>query len=400
MATLCKNCGRPVKFDPASQRLTCDFCGSKFRPDEVEEYAKDLLEDVVPQKTESDDYMDTYVYSCSSCGGEVFVNGSEASTTCIYCGSSSVVFSRIAKNKKPDFIIPFRVSKEEAIKQVRNEFKKGITIPREVKKFRSEDVRGIYIPYWIVNAEHHGSVSLQGTKRSGKYSFPTYYARTGYMEIKDLPVESSTMLSDESSMRLEPFNLGLLKPFDENYLLGFYSNIADIDFGDLQDAVETRGKDIFEEYAKHSTNSDTLPNVTRAYHDTLIDYTSLRYAMFPAWFITYFYKGQFNTILVNGETGKVVCGVPWNKPLIYTLYGVLGTLLSVGSFLMYKLIFQDMFFGPRADDIGDNLKVVLMIVMLIVAMFSVGVNKMRRTLKSLSLTQQTSTFRFVRRRQG
>ena len=161
-----------------------------------------------------------------------------------------------------------------------------------------------------------------------------------------------------------------------------------------------RGKDIFEEYAKHSTNSDTLPNVTRAYHDTLIDYTSLRYAMFPAWFITYFYKGQFNTILVNGETGKVVCGVPWNKPLIYTLYGVLGTLLSVGSFLMYKLIFQDMFFGPHADDIGDNLKVVLVFVMLILFMFSVGVDKMRRTLKSLSLTQQTSTFRFVRRRQG
>lgn len=81
MATLCKNCGRPITFDPYSQKLSCDFCGSKFTPGSVREYGQELAEDIVPERVEDKELMDCYVYHCSSCGGEVIVNGTEASTT-------------------------------------------------------------------------------------------------------------------------------------------------------------------------------------------------------------------------------------------------------------------------------------------------------------------------------
>lgn len=48
MAVTCKNCGRPVKFDPDTQRVSCDYCGSKFVPETIEEYGKDFLEQIEP----------------------------------------------------------------------------------------------------------------------------------------------------------------------------------------------------------------------------------------------------------------------------------------------------------------------------------------------------------------
>lgn len=39
----------------------------------------------------------------------------------------------------------------------------------------------------------------------------------------------------------------------------------------------------------------------------------IEYAMLPAWFITFRYKGIIYTVVVNGQTGKVIGNVPVNK---------------------------------------------------------------------------------------
>ena len=64
---------------------------------------------------EDEKYMDCYVYSCSECGGEIIVNGTEASTTCVYCGNPNVVFNRNARQKCPEYVLSFSVTKEQAI---------------------------------------------------------------------------------------------------------------------------------------------------------------------------------------------------------------------------------------------------------------------------------------------
>lgn len=400
MATLCKNCGCPVKFDPSSQRITCGYCGSKFMPGELEEYSRDILEDIEPEKVESDDYMDAYVYACSSCGGEVVVNGTEASTTCIYCGSSSVVFSRIAKSRKPDVIIPFRVSREDALEVVRDKLRKGRMVPRAIKKLKVDDVRGIYIPYWLVNATHRGAVSLHGKIQRFEGDVTIYCAKGGEMQIQNLPVEASSIFNDEMSSKLEPYDIRAVKPFDESYLLGFYSDIADISFGTIREAAESYGKRMFESVAMGSTSCPYDAYVMSRYHDTKIDYPSLGYAMFPAWFITYFHEGQFNIILVNGQTGKVICGVPWDSRLFNTIYWTAASLISAASFFLYKFLFGFMFKLNTIDDLGGNFQVILGLFSVLLMMFAGGWDMLQKTRKSLSLSQDTSTYRFVKRRQG
>ena len=111
--------------------------------------------------TDSKEYMDCYVYTCSSCGGEVIINGKEVSTKCIYCGNSTVVFSRIARRRKPAYILPFKQSRETALEYIRDELKQGFFVPKQLKDFKAEDVCGIYIPYWLVNCNHNGAAIVK-----------------------------------------------------------------------------------------------------------------------------------------------------------------------------------------------------------------------------------------------
>ena len=253
--TICGNCGGQLVFDPTKQKLVCEHCGGEFSPEDRDLASKESYSDQKAESmneiygTHSEEYMDCYVYTCNSCGGEIIINGTEASTKCIYCGNSNVVFSRIARHKRPQFIIPFKLTKDDAVAEVRKRFKKGMFIPREIKNFEVDNVRGIYIPYWIVDCDHKASVVIQGQVSSGKHSKTVFYGRAGRMEMKRLPLDASKMLSDESSSRLEPYNLNAMKPFDEDYLLGFYSNISDITYRDLRSAANARASEYFNEYA-------------------------------------------------------------------------------------------------------------------------------------------------------
>lgn len=402
MAATCKNCGRPVTFDPVTQKVVCDFCGSEFIPEDIEEYGKDVLEKIKPEQINDDEYMDSYVYCCSSCGGQIIINGTEASTGCIFCGAPSVVFSRIIKQKRPDGIIPFKITKEEALDNVKAEFQKGVFVPRKIKRFKPEKVRGIYIPYWVFNADHYGSVAVEGSvSDENDKSRTVYYARSGLMELHDLPVDASAVLSNESSERLEPFKMSDMVPFDESYLLGFYSDICDADYDEASEIVRKRSKDMFEDYVKHGVDSEVTPKILSSFHETEIIEDGVWYAMFPAWFISYRYKGKHNTVLVNGQTGKVVCGVPWNGKIVIALYAVLNVLLTVLSFFISNYVLNE---AVLLNDGGTDYRILYVciasFVLAGVIPFMIGFKRLKGLFKSLSLTQKPSLFTFMNSRQG
>ena len=54
-------------------------------------------------------------YTCPSCGAELVCDASTAATSCPYCGNPSIVPGRLSGAQKPDYIIPFRLSKADAV---------------------------------------------------------------------------------------------------------------------------------------------------------------------------------------------------------------------------------------------------------------------------------------------
>ena len=406
MITRCRNCTGPLNFDPKRQMLVCENCGGTFTPGDYGVSEKELLWDTKVESlsdiygTDAPDYMDSYVYICKSCGGEIIINGTEASTKCLYCGNTAVVFSRIAKQKRPGFILPFKLTSDDAVKAVHEQFDKGILIPESIRNFKPDDVRGIYIPYWIVNCKHKGSVVVSGTVSRGKRTSTVYFGRAGKMNLTGLPLDASRMLSDDSSSRLEPYDLNEMTSFDEDYLLGFYSNISDITYWNLKSAASKRADEYFNELVLKSVHDAGSLSIYSESHMTAVNFSNMKYALLPAWFVTYTHNGIHNTVVVNGQTGKVVCGVPWNKKFFFFMMAAAGVLLTGLFFLILRFLLPYLIDFKSGKSTTSSFEFLAAIAAGTIALFSYGIARIKKVIKSIGLTQDVSIFNFAGRRQG
>ena len=104
----CRNCAGRVRFDIESQKIVCDTCSSGFEIGELSAESDKSAE------------MECDVYVCNSCGAEVVINNTESSTFCPFCGNASVVMSRVASFRRPETIIPFEVTAEDAAKNIKD----------------------------------------------------------------------------------------------------------------------------------------------------------------------------------------------------------------------------------------------------------------------------------------
>ena len=384
MAVLCGNCSGKLIFNPASQKLECVSCGSKFRPEDV----KDVNAEAHSK------YYDTRVYVCGHCGAEVVTSDTEVSTFCVYCGNPAIVFSRISREYRPDGLIPFKVTKEEAIRNIRSKFIKNPIVPQAVKnKLTPENLRGIYIPYWIINADYTEADFLSGEVQHGKRRTTEYFTRAGEVSLKNIPIDGSDILNDDTSRKLEPFYLENAVDFDEDYLNGFYSNTTDLTYKDLRRSAAERCHKLFEEEVVESVTAENVKIQDTHYwvdiHDDPI------YMMMPVWFFTFRHEDTPYTILVNGQSGKVVGTMPFEKKRIVALAVISFILIAV---LLALLVCGTLFcvdlwaFIAAAGLLGISAFSIYALIRSII-----GIRKLSKNLK---LTQSESMFRYVRRRQG
>lgn len=99
----CPGCGGRLVFDIPSQQLMCDHCDTKYDP-----YAISKEQDA----EESQEY-DVTVFKCPNCGGEILSTDNTAANFCSFCGASTILTSRVSKQQRPGYIIPFSKTKED-----------------------------------------------------------------------------------------------------------------------------------------------------------------------------------------------------------------------------------------------------------------------------------------------
>lgn len=384
MAVLCRNCSGKLIFNPASQKLECAACGSSFRPEDVQ----DVYAEIHAK------YYDARVYTCEHCGAEVVTSDSEVSTFCVYCGNPAIVFSRISKQYKPDGIIPFSVTKQDAIKYVNLKFRRNLLVPKEVMdKLVPENVRGIYVPYWVINAKFTESDMLSGYVKKGKRSEKRYYLRSGSVNLKNVPIDGSNMLNDNTSMKLEPFYLEDTRDFDEDYLNGFYSNTSDTSYQDLRESAAFRCHKLFADDAAKTVQAKDVKVEDAIYWVDIQD--DPLYLMMPVWFFTFKYEGKPYTILINGQTGKVVGTMPWVSKRLKTI--------AVSAFVITLIIFAAAFYGMLTNAGGTRYVSNHVLAALTAFASYVFVNSLvgiKRIFTNLKLTQLEDIFTYVKKRQG
>lgn len=279
--------------------------------------------DEVPDNDFKLKYLNFNIYKCTACGAKLMLTGRDASTICAYCGQPSIVFDKVSNEFCPDLIIPFSVTKEEAMANIKTAIQNSKFVSREIDNYRLDNLIGVYIPYWMPTIDIRKAMKLNGTKQIRQESTPGTFSMSDPDSTTTIPVkllrdieciyaritaDSSRQLNDDVSRRLEPWNTDRAIPFSPKYLTGFYANVYDVPAGEAINISRKRAKEFIDEYIYDSC-AEFQP-VTVESEETTCDVADLEYALLPVWFITFRCNDNIINILVNGQTGKVVAHLP------------------------------------------------------------------------------------------
>ena len=337
----CPDCGATLEYDPQSEKMHCAYCDNNYEPSEIGRQALSGAFDLCPEDARDSarekPKLRMNIAVCNSCGGELAVSDVEVSSFCPYCGNASVVMDRVEERLAPDYVIPFKVTKEEAESTIRKYLKSGFCVPKDIRNFEVERLHGIYIPFWLYDIYYGSEQKWKCKISTGKYtSVPAYAYTLGDSVYQKLTVDASGGFLDDSSQRLEPYDMSELEPFNAAYLSGFYSDRYDVGYKEAEKTAIARAQDMFE---RSIGGLAKVPVESELMKETPVQKVIRReYAFLPVWFRTFRHNDVPYTILMNGQTKKMVGAVPTNKKKAIFLFSVLalalGTLFAfLGAFL-------------------------------------------------------------------
>ncbi len=347
----CPNCGGQVVYDPKSAKIICKYCQGKTEVDEYTPYEDKALQESA--KSESEEYMETNIYHCSSCGADLMLSGTEASTFCSYCGSPTIVFDRVSRELRPKWIIPFKLTESQALECIRERFKEGSYIPKKIKELTVDKVHAIYMPYWLFSTHiRRGMVVEARTDDDGTFE----YVRDASCRYKKVTLDASVRLNNEMSRRLEPFHTDELVEFDVAYLSGFYADKYDVPSEALEAANVARCRDYLDDAIL-----DTCPRVNKVTLGRISNYSkrdireesrieNVEYALLPAYFVNLKYDTGKQLVIVNGQTGKVVGNLPFEKERFVQKF-IINSLIACPIFMFvsyFGLFAPPIFMIPAA----------------------------------------------------
>ena len=314
----CPTCGDALRFDSAIKASVCRSCGNVYEPGTLNVTGKLKFVDV-DNASEKEENKREYV--CGSCGATVVTDENTAATFCAFCGSPSIMGRRLAKEFRPDYIIPFTVKREEAVQKFKDWAKKHKNAPRDLMSAKTiNKITGLYVPFWLINADCYSKVSGLGYVQENPTERSVFnFTRKMMFKVKNVPFDGSFKISNFLMHSIEPFDFSDLCEFDDIYLPGCYAERYDRNALDLTEVIDIRISKFAQQAADilvKSNMSESGVKYTSVDADSSESYIknlSQKYALLPVWFLNYDYHGESYQIAINGQTGKVSGELPISR---------------------------------------------------------------------------------------
>lgn len=335
----CLSCGAEIKLDPKTGKLKCDYCEAVFDPKDYEAQVNKASENEVIN--DNKEKLNSKIYSCSQCGANILTFDDTAVTFCSYCGSSQVLEPKLNKEKAPNLIIPFSITKEKCEEIFKKEIKKYLFAPSYMKdNVEISKFRGIYMPYCVYTAEKHGTEVNKGEKyshRSGDYVYYDEYDIVANIDAKyeGMSYDLASNFLDKFSNAIGPFNYKDAVEFKASYLSGFYADSRDVEEDiyskDAEKDAEVLGCSDLRKYKEYKRYGCSKPKVN-------LGITESKIAYYPVYFLAFRNKknNTVNYAVMNGQNGKLAIEMPvdFKKYLIFSLLGSLPIFGLLNLFLV------------------------------------------------------------------
>ena len=342
----CVRCGASeVTFNAAKGMLYCAFCRHEWPPARLDEAMK-LSEGIGELKgttvssagIDITDSKTVVTMKCTGCGAEVMIDTAKnLQARCHWCKHTLELNNRIPNGAVPDGILPFQVTKEQAMAAIGEFVAKRKTFASKAfsKTFHAENVMGVYMPYMTVDGnvdvtlEGAGEV-LRSTRKISddkvEYHADQYAVKREIeAQIDDLIVETSSdkvnIDSNESTNNI----INAVLPFDVKNVVRFDASYLGADFSSERrdmnvDHAQAYAADHFLTIARGIV-AESVAGYDRGIHweSELVNVKGSRWTsvLLPVWLYGFVetHKGKQIThyLAVNGRTGATMGSVPINR---------------------------------------------------------------------------------------
>jgi len=320
-----------MAFDANSGKLSCPNCG---RQDDIETFPEEnILQKFAPEEAKE--------YHCENCGAVLLTEAETTATHCSFCGAPVVLADRLTGDLAPAKVIPFTITKDEAVAAFRKWTKNGRLTPRGfMSGDRIKKMTGMYVPFWLYDIDGNAEVAAIGTRVRAYQHGDTMITETDFYDIYreidlsylKVPADASEKMDDELMDKLEPYDYSDLKDFRMPYLAGYLAEKYDYDDNELYSRVESKIVPYIDSYigstiSGYSTVSYTNKQINANKH-------KVYYTLFPVWMVYYDFENKEHTFAMNGQTGKVVGKPPISSGKVAAWF--IG--IAVSTFAVLKAI--------------------------------------------------------------
>lgn len=326
---ICKNCAAKLEFEPGTTSLKCPYCGTvneiEIKSDNIEELD---FESYLQQMENGDIMEEIHTIACEACGAITTLEPNVVSAECPFCGNKLIVKNeKTTKQIKPKSLLPFKVNSKQALESFKSWLKKVWFAPPGFKKYalQEDKLSGVYLPYWTYDS--NTITNYKGQRGDDYYETETYtdedgntsthqVSHTRWTKVSgslklffdDVLVLASKSLPHDKTVKLEPWDIENLVPFDEKFLSGFKAESYSVDIKEGFEKAKDRMDTAIREAIKRQIGGDhqQITSMQTKYSDITFKHTLL-----PIWISAYRFKNKVYRIIINGRTGKVQAERPW-----------------------------------------------------------------------------------------
>ncbi len=322
----CPCCNAGLVFGEDVQQLKCEYCDNTFDRDTVRAYNESEIqqqseeftwEEEAHQEWSKEEETVLRAFQCPSCAGEIITDDTTAATFCPYCDNPTILPSRLSGALKPDAIIPFQNSKEDAQAAFLKLCKGKPLLPKEfTREQRLEKITGMYVPFWLYDCHADFRGSYRATRIHHWSDSRYHYTKTDHYLLQreadaafsGIPMDGSEKMEDTFMESIEPYDTSRMVAFDMAYLSGFLADKYDVPSEDGKDRIRDR----VSETVRDEIQATALGYAAVLPKHTLlkVNHTRARYVLLPVWILNTRYRDKLYTFAMNGQTGKMTGSLP------------------------------------------------------------------------------------------
>ena len=322
----CPCCNASLLFGEDTQQMKCDYCDNTFDLETLKAFAESQQPEQTPQiqwepeqkpQWSSEEEAKLQVFTCGACAGQLLTDDHTAATFCPYCGNAAILPSRLSGGWKPEGVIPFKTTKEDARKAFLNLCKGKPLLPKFFTgEQQVEKITGVYVPFWLYDC----NADLQGSYRATRvhsWSDSRYtYTKTDHYLLNrracagysGIPMDGSSKMDDTFMESIEPYDYGALVDFDTAYLSGFLADKYDVEAASGEDRIRQRVENAMNDHLQSTFLG--YATVLPGSRQTRIDHSRAKYVLLPVWLLNTRYRGKTYTFAMNGQTGRITGQLP------------------------------------------------------------------------------------------